>query len=217
MTVTVFIYHRSNNNSTISAVLKYDSNSNITVGYILLGPDISEEEVKTAIKSQFANFSHPLLIPTLMAELTAKDLMRKLDSVHSELASIELKTGFGDWETAVAERTFSNDRQDDYQRWARGLGVLGCRFAFLEVAVQCTMVVNEFTLQEMHLMRNYVPASRLRSLKDISSNLKNRFEFLSTNLRHMQAFGAINQRMQTQQNVVSRLQNSAINEQTYGY
>lgn len=217
MTITVFIYHRSNNIGTISAVLKYDSNSNITVGYILLGPDISEEEVKTAIKSQFANFSHPLLIPTLMAELTAKNLMKRLDRVHSDLAKIEGKTGFGDWETAVAEPTFSSHSQGDYQRWAHELGVLGCRFAFLEVAVQCTMVVNEFTLQEMHLMRNYIPASRLRSLKDISSNLKNRVEFLSINLRHMQAFGAINQRMQAQQNVVSRLQTPPINEQTYGY
>lgn len=202
MTVTVFVYHRSNNDSTISAVLNYDSNSNITVGYILLGPDISAEGVKTAIRSQFANFSHPLLIPTLMAELAAADLMKKLASVHSELASIENKTGFGDWGAAAAKDPASQD----YRQLARDLGALDCRFAFLEVAVQCTMMVNEFTLQEMHLMKNYIPTSRLRHLKGITTDLNNRAEFLSSNLRHMQAFGGIGQRMRAQQNVVSRPQ-----------
>jgi hypothetical protein len=211
--VTVFIYHRSNNNSTISAVLKYDSNSNTTIGYILLGPDISIEGVKTAIESQFANFSHPLLIPTLVAELTAESLMTKLISVHDELARIEDKTGFGDWGRKAAKHTFTHD----YQQFALDLGTLINRFAFLEVAVQCTTAANEFTLQEMSLMKNYVPASRLRSLKGITTNLKNRAEFLSSNLRHMQAFGGINQRLQTQQNIVSRPAPSAINWQTYGY
>lgn len=203
LTVIVFIYHRSNNDSTISAVLNYDSDFNISVGYILLGPDIEEETVITAIESQFANFSHPLLIPTLMAELTAGDLMRKLRLVHDKLAKIELATGFSDWTKVTAKRDYLNS---ELQQWARELGALSCNFAFLEVAVQCTMVLNDFTLQEMGLMRNYVPASRRGSLKGITTNLINRVEFLSSNLNHMQAFGGIKQRMQAQQTVVSRPQ-----------
>ena len=197
----MFIYHRSNNNGTISTVLKYDSASNITVGYILLGPRIfgEAEALRNAIISEFPSFSHPLLVPVVVTEFSATDLLKELTAVHQLLADVESATGYGDWKSAP----FPISRKK-CQQLAHDLGRSSCRFAFLEVAVQCTATVNDFTLQEIDGMKDYIAASRLRKLKGLNSSLKNRAEFLSNNLKHMQMFGGLSQRMQAMQNVVSR-------------
>ena len=75
------------------------------MGYILLGPRISADEAHTAIISHFLSFSHPLIIPTTVAELTAADLLSQMTIVHLGLAKIEQDTGFGDWKDAQVEIT----------------------------------------------------------------------------------------------------------------
>ncbi|KAH7014874.1 hypothetical protein EDB80DRAFT_889168 [Ilyonectria destructans] len=77
-------------------ILKYDSTTNITSGYALLGPRISLETLCTQIRSQFAQFAHPLLVPTVLIELTATDLMRELYHVNRLLTASEYKTRSGD-------------------------------------------------------------------------------------------------------------------------
>ncbi|RYP76693.1 hypothetical protein DL771_001615 [Monosporascus sp. 5C6A] len=94
----VFIFHRSNNNGAISTVLKYDSTTNTTTGYALLGPRISLKDLCTRIRSQFSQFAHPLLVPTVLVELTATDLMRELYHINRLLTASEYKTRSGDWE-----------------------------------------------------------------------------------------------------------------------
>ncbi|KAI0384083.1 hypothetical protein F5Y04DRAFT_235340 [Hypomontagnella monticulosa] len=199
----VFVYNRSNNNGTISSILKYDPIANLTIGYILLGPRISFLSVRESIKSQFPEFSHPLLIPTLMVELTAADLLNELGSIHLRLADVEGQTGYGDWgKEPIAEMGVR-----DYHRLARLLGMLDCRFSFMEVAVQCAGMMNDFTLQELDRLKEYTNSTRLRQLKGImnSSCLKQRVELLASNIKHLEMFGAIRKRMQTQQNVLFNL------------
>lgn len=98
----VFIYHRFNNNLTISAVIKYDSASNITRGYILTGPRISIDKVCDEIMSQFPYINHPLLIPTVLVELTAAGLMSELYQIERFLARSETMSldnwKFDNWE-----------------------------------------------------------------------------------------------------------------------
>ena len=94
----VFIFHRSNNNGTASAVLNYNSKSNSTVGYVLIGPRLSVEDICRELGSQFPRFSHPLVVPTVLLEFTSADLMKELQSIHWCLAKSEEKTRFGDWE-----------------------------------------------------------------------------------------------------------------------
>lgn len=43
-------------------------------------------------------FAHPLLVPTVLIELTATDLMRKLYHINRLLTTSEYKTQSGDWE-----------------------------------------------------------------------------------------------------------------------
>ena len=98
----VFIHHRSNNNGIISTVLKYDSAANVITGYALSGPRISPENLCTKVHSQFPAFAHPLLVPTVLIELTATDLMRKLYHINRLLTTSEYKTQSGDWEIQVS-------------------------------------------------------------------------------------------------------------------
>ena len=196
----VFVYHRSNNDGAISAVIKYDTETNITVGYILLGPRISADEVHAAIISHFLSFPHPLVIPTTIAELTAADLLSEMTLVHLGLAKIEQDTGFGDWKDAQVEITRMKPPE-----WARQLGALTCRFVFLEAAVQCTAMATDFTIRELDLMNKYISTSKARSLETVSSSLRGRIEFLSSNLAHLQMFASISKRLQAQQNFVCRV------------
>jgi hypothetical protein len=185
-------------------VLRYNSVENITVGYLLLGPRISAPAVHATIQSQFAEFGHPLLVPTVLMEQTAADLMRELDDIHTHLAKVEIRTGYGDWEGAVAA-TSAADADHDYQQLARMLGSLNCRYAFIDVAVRCTISISDFTLKEIDAMKAYATSSRFRQLQTVSNSecLRQRIELLASNLRHIEMFGAIRERMQAQQNVVS--------------
>ncbi|KAF8732425.1 hypothetical protein AX14_004379 [Amanita brunnescens Koide BX004] len=246
----IFVYHRSNNNGTISTVLKYDSAANVTTGYALLGPRISLENLGARICSQFPAFPHPLLVPTVLIELTATDLMRELYHINRLLTQSEYKTQSGDWEIQdslanadsksalkaapayypgallTPEDSYWHDEtasemqkepsywkdmsremekcEDNYQL-ARILGFLSCRFSFMNVAVQCSLSMVEFTLQEIDLMKDYTASANRRRLNGVMNNagLRHRVEFLASNMRHIALFGAIGQRMQTQQNVVS--------------
>ena len=94
---------------------------------------------------------------------------------------------------------------EDNHQLARILGFLSCRFAFMSVAVQCSLSMVEFTLQEIDFMKDYTASANRRRLDGVMNNtgLKHRVEFLASNMRHIALFGAIGQRMQTQQNVVS--------------
>ena len=196
----VFVYHRSNNDGAISAVIRYDSERNITIGYILLGPRISANEVHEAIISHFRSFPQPLVIPTTIAELTATDLLSEMTLVHLGLAKIEQDTGFGDWKNATVGITRMKP-----QEWARQLGALTCRFVFLEAAVQCTSMAADFTMRELASMSKYISTSRASSLDTVGSNLRGRVEFLSSNLAHLQIFASISKRLQAQQNFVCRV------------
>lgn len=180
--------------------MKYDSETNITTGYVLFGPRISADEVHAAIISNFLCFTHPLVIPTTVAELTATDLLSEMTLVHLGLAKIEQDTGFGDWKDAQVETTRMKP-----QEWARQLGALTCRFVFLEAAVQCTAMATDFTMRELDSMNNYISTSRARSLDTVSSSLRGRVEFLSSNLAHLQMFASISKRLQAQQNFVCRV------------
>ena len=93
-----FIHHRSNNNGIIFTVLKYDSAANVITGYALLGLRISLENLCTKIRSQFPAFAHSLLVPTVLIELTATDLMRELYHINRLLTTSEYKTQSSDWE-----------------------------------------------------------------------------------------------------------------------
>ena len=84
----------SKNNGKVSAVMKCDSETNTTVGYILFGPRIFADEALAAITSHFVSFIHPYSSSPRL-QLTATELSRKIALVHLELAKLEQDTGLG--------------------------------------------------------------------------------------------------------------------------
>jgi len=95
--------------------------------------------------------------------------------------------------------------KDNHQALAQILGFLSCRYAFMGAAIQCSLSMVEFTLQEMGHMKDYVAPVNRRMLKGMMNEecLGHRLEFLKSHVEHLAAFGAIGPRMQTQQTVVS--------------
>ena len=171
----------------------------MTAGYVLLGPYIDVDDVTHAIRSQFPLCSHPLLIPTILTEIMAADLMDKLTAVHADLANIENKTGFGDWRSSVGGEPLAQD----YRGLSRTLGALNNRFAWIHGALQCATMTADFRRQEILAMKSYVEDSNLRPLESVKLSLLERIEVLSSNLKHMQLFAGISQRLNVQQDVVS--------------
>lgn len=137
--------------------------------------------------------------PTTAAHITAAE-----DPLwfHDE-ATAEMREEPSYW----ADLSREMDACQDNHKLARLLGFMSCRFAFMHAAVQCSLAMVEFTLQEMEAMTGYAaPAYRRRLMKGTvmnSEGLRYRIEFLASNVRHMSTFAAIEARMQTMQTVVS--------------
>ncbi|PGH28235.1 hypothetical protein AJ80_00126 [Polytolypa hystricis UAMH7299] len=169
--------------------------------YILMGPRLSIEDVKAAIQSQFASSCHPLLIPVLLAELAATELMYKIEDLHVILSDIEIETGFGD---CAYSKTMDMSRFT-YHQLARWLAVLGCKFASVDSGIQGTIMMNDFTVREIKSMKDNISDVRFRALKDSAPDLIDRLDFLTSNLRHIQIYAGVNRRIQAQQNGVFNL------------
>jgi len=121
----------------------------------------------------------------------------------SDESAVEMQQEPSYWATMSKEMNACHDNH----QLARILGWLSCRFAFMNAAVQCSISMIDFTMQELDLMKDYSTHSNRHKMKKImnSACLKHRLEFLNSNLRHMAVFGAIGPRMHTQQTVVSAL------------
>ncbi|KAK6537447.1 hypothetical protein TWF694_011633 [Orbilia ellipsospora] len=274
----VFIYHRSNNNGTVSAILRWDSATNFTYGYLLLGPRISLRKVAADLVSQFPSFAHPLFVPTYLGECTANDLMLELHHIHSALAMAERRTRFGDWEVqdTASEMAVSDDGHEEdfcdeknsmikmsttrlqpamtsnigttaahagdsdsededptvaaetrkdsrywtsmwqaitssdqnYHLMSQILGTLSCRFAFMDVAIDCSIAGVQATRRELDRMPdNCRSRPHLKQLNAVANTecLGHRIDLLLSNLQHIKRFGAIAQRMQVQRDVLFNL------------
>lgn len=152
-------------------------------------------------QSEYKTQSGDWEIQDSLANAGPKSVLAPEDSYwHDETAS-EMQKEPSYWKDMSREM----EKCEDNYQLARILGFLSCRFAFMNVAVQCSLSMVEFTLQEMDLMKDYTASANRRRLDGIMNNagLRHRVEFLASNLRHIAMFGAIGQRMQTQQNVVS--------------
>jgi hypothetical protein len=123
--------------------------------------------------------------------------------LREEAGEVKMKLESAYW---VAMDRAMRDCSDNHEL-ARLLGSLNCRFAFMNVAVRCSISMAEFTLREMDHMKTYaVTPARFRHLAEITNAecLRHRVELLLSNLQHMDLFAGIDQRMQAQQNIVSR-------------
>ena len=218
--ISVFVYHSSNNKGAISTVLRYNSNNNTTLGYILLSPRVNVAKVHDAIRSEFLGCSHPLIIPTVIIELAVADTLAALTALNNDLLKIENGTGCGDWVNEMStniggspsdEKPSNSEEQPDtkiprcrYKDWTKELGILSCKLGFYEGGIRCAIMANASTLREADAMKEYIHKSKRESMERPTLCLKGRAEFLASSLAHLEIFGGLAKRVQTQQEVVSR-------------
>ena len=200
LTFSVYIYHRALSNSSFAATLRYDPEHNLTIGYVILGPYIELEDFRKAVELQFVHITHPLLIPILLTELGTQFRVKRLIEIHMDLRIIEEQSGFGAW---TVTRPVKGSSSQNYREWAREIGTLDSRCAFIEADVQSSLLRVDFTMKEIQAMRDYIPAEKFQKLKGAAIKLVNRVEFLESNLRHMLVYGGTSKRLRAQQNVVN--------------
>jgi len=189
----VYISYRSTSSHTSSFVITHDSVSNVTTGYVLFGPKLEEEihDVFAAIQAQFPSYPHPLLVPTVLSEATAREVTEKLIQINLQLRDIEVITGFANWADRAADKT------PDFPKLTRGLGELSFDSSLFDLAIRTTLFRTEFMLEEL---KSGKEADVVGSLDNM---MRQRVTFLKGRLEHLLLHGAIKDRLQAQQTVVS--------------
>lgn len=194
---TVFICKKAANAATISAVLSYSPTTNITKGYILSGDGIdSIRPLLPSFVKQYASCPHPMLIFILIVEIMVDNISTHLESVEENLRDVEQKTGYSN-QTLIT----SHSRLDlnDYRELAKSLGAQTCRFVLIQSLIQNASMLRGF-IEDQLTCPPYVISPESKSLADI---LLERSSITKSTLLHMQTYGAIEGRLQAQQNVVS--------------
>ncbi|KAK0610046.1 hypothetical protein B0T17DRAFT_658588 [Bombardia bombarda] len=151
---------------TFSCMLKYDSITNITIGYITIDHHYAYmfgNWILDAIVSEFLKFPHPLLIHTIIAELFLGIIFGDLNRLQDGLIAIESKTGFA----------FLALTRPRFHR---------CDFAYRKSDLEALITMHNYTLKEMDNMKDYVgSASAFSHLEGLAQSriLRQRMELLA--------------------------------------
>jgi hypothetical protein len=143
--------------------------------------------------SQYLACSHPLLLPVLMIEEVLNYTLIRLLRIHGILSEIEGQTGFGDIEPRQVQ---------DYQTLVRALGKQNSIFAYTQAVVYSAQLHLRFLQQKLHRLDNQLPDMHKQKLEDHSISLRERMEFLASNIEHMLLYYGIEMRLETQKTVV---------------
>jgi hypothetical protein len=191
---------RAENNATISTVVSYNPNTNVTVGYVLSGPWVSIERALLGVPLQFKRYPHPLLLPILMNEVVLENVMLEVKDQEPQLFNIEKKTRFTNYKSHNSSSRLSHD---DVGQLMQELGkVTGC-FAWTWHALDTSRLANEFLLGQLNSLSNVVTAQRTNDLTDITRQLRDRLNFNASNIQHMRVYAGVDMRLKAQQDIVS--------------
>jgi hypothetical protein len=172
---------RAENNATISTVVSYNPNTNVTVGYILSGGWVSIERALLGVPLQFKSYPHPLLLPILMNEVVLENVMLEVKDQEPRLFSIEKKTRFTNYKSHNSSSRLSHD---DVGQLMQELGkVTGC-FAWTWHALDTSRLANEFLLGQLNALSNVITAQRTNDLSDITRQLRDRLNFNASNIQY---------------------------------
>ena len=181
--------------SITTTVLRYDPVTNITYGYLYLNLSATTMKMLEMLPSQFVECSHPLLIPQTMYELTLQFTNSQLSDCDKGLANIEAKTGFG-----VRKAT---PEQIDYQVLVRTLGEKQSWMLYSKATLLAVKFSFNFICQKLRSLNEDLAREYRERLETPAAVLNERAEYILSSLEHAEAYGGLEQRMQSQQTVVS--------------
>ena len=200
----VFICKRPAISATVSAVVSYHPGTNITTGYILSGDGLpSVIPALDAFPAQFAAYSHPILVFVLILEILVENISSNLNSVEQNLRAIESSTGYSNHK--ILEPVDPSEL--NYRTLAQDLGVQTCRFALIRSLIQNATMLREF-IEEQLASSCYLAEPSVKEWKPVSERLIERTRITASTLKHLEIYGAVEGRLQAQQNVVSKTTNN---------
>ena len=163
-----------------------------TSGYIMTRTSEALEE----LPFQYLKCKHPLLLPVLMIEISVEDLEEQIDECFEKLRHIEKQTGFG---------TEGTNYASDYQALVRDLGKMSSTFLYKQSALRKNLLRLNFFRDKLHYMDMNLPDHCKEKLSKHSISLQRRIEWITSSIEHMLLYGGIQERIQSQQTVVSSL------------
>lgn len=166
---------------------------------------VSEYKTKTGdwqIQDSLANTTPEGKVTLTPSNSSTAAMPASDDSSWLDEDTVEIQRESEYWKSVSVRM---DECKDNHQALAQILGFLSCRYAFMSAALQCSLSMIEFTLQEMDHMKEYGAPTNRRILKGMMNHegLRHRLEFLKSHVEHLTAFAAIGPRMQTQQTIVS--------------
>ncbi|KAK3990647.1 hypothetical protein QBC44DRAFT_358303 [Cladorrhinum sp. PSN332] len=173
-----------------SIVIKSDSNSNITTGYVLYGGSTSPDKILSRIKDEFPSNPHPFLVPMILWENSASKIANSIASQFFAVSELERETGFGynhirNNQADAGESSKAVDIADRIKALGKSTGVV---------------IATIFNLQALSQKVGFV----LKELQDDGSlAMRQRAEFLKSALEEkLTECSMIEKRLQAQQTVI---------------
>ncbi len=191
----VFICRAPIRNTAVTSVVRYDPNSNTTVGYILSGSASEIHFALVAIPTQFDICEHPLLIPVLMTEQFMEVLSTVIYGIRGRLNATE----------RIAEEFISSSKPADrnyFKRTAHWLSRETRSFALCQAQVYACILRNNFLEQQLEILDTWMSPALVQDLKENTLLLKQRVAYNRSNIEHLKVDSGIDIRLEALKTLV---------------
>jgi len=154
----------------------------------------------SALYQQFKMYPIPILVFIIIMEAMVDNISLNLEDVGNRLRDVERGTDFGNHDRPGFIR--EKDKITDYKNLVQNLGSQTSRFVLMKGLLDNIALLKDFILDELFIYRSDSGAFP-SELKRRSDHLIDRTRITASTLEHLKTYGAIEGRLQAQQNVVS--------------
>lgn len=118
------------------------------------------------------------------------------------IKDVEIATGFHGFTGVI-----SDDRGPDStnRQLAKQLGKAASNYGFARTRLSATMHVHEFCLRQLNSCQSWIPEDKWQNYKGVTGKLVERAEYSASHINHLLGYRGLEMRLQTQQNVVSKM------------
>jgi hypothetical protein len=191
---TVFICRAPIRNTAVTSIVRYDPDSNTTVGYILSGSASEIHFALLTIPTQFDICEHPLLIPVLMTEQFMEVLSTVIYGIKGRLNAVE----------RISKNYIESSADRGYcSRTAEWLSNETRSFALCKAQMHACTLRNIFLEQQLDILGTWMPIALLQDLQKSTSLLKQRIAYNRSNIEHLKVDSGVEIRLEALKTLVS--------------
>ncbi|KAI9860032.1 MAG: hypothetical protein M1813_006379 [Trichoglossum hirsutum] len=191
---SVFIFKEENMNGIASTILHFNSETNITTGYVIACAVTKVEEILAEIQSAFPACCHPLLVPAILYNASTQALSKRFANIHKELS---LHEGHEHRDTSIS---------DSFSRSLDLIGGLRRELAFAEDDLGNIKIATTFLQEQIRQLRPSSAEEKDKQKQQIATTcLNNRLETMLSTLAHLNSFKSLQRRLQSQHEFLTSL------------